>query len=142
MYARFQPRTADFQKDVGDDMRATLEAALARHSTLTEGAWISVPFADQAFELLVQKLRPGRAVSVIGTRAPLFLVLDVALANSSVKFGAASLLLSQSRRRQGVTPLPLLAHAAQTLMENNPAPAPSSHCVQKPMESQVISAGS
>ena len=66
VYARFQPRTADFQKDVGDDVRVTLEAALERHSTLTEGNWISVPFAGSSFELLVQKLRPGKAVSVIG----------------------------------------------------------------------------
>jgi hypothetical protein len=66
IYVRFQPRAADFQREVGGDVRAVLEAALERHSTLTEGGWISVPFAGGAFELLVQKLRPGRAVSVIG----------------------------------------------------------------------------
>ena len=50
-------------------MRPVLEAALATHSALSEGAWIRVPFGGGAFELLVQKLRPGRAVSVIGGRA-------------------------------------------------------------------------
>lgn len=67
---RFQPRSADFQKEVGGDVRAVLEAALERHSTLSEGDWISVPFAGTAFDLTVQKLRPGRAVSVIGAPCP------------------------------------------------------------------------
>ena len=65
-YARFQPRTAEFQQAVGEDVRGALEAALARHSALTQGDWIRVPFAGQDFELLVQKTRPGKAVSVIG----------------------------------------------------------------------------
>ena len=65
-YARFQPRTAEFQQAVGEDVRGALEAALARHSTLTQGNWIRVPFGGQDFELLVQKTRPGKAVSVIG----------------------------------------------------------------------------
>ena len=43
-----------------------LEAALARHSDLTKGDWIRVPFGGQDFELLEQKTRPGKAVSVIG----------------------------------------------------------------------------
>ena len=47
-------------------MRPVLEAALAAHSALSEGAWIGVPFAGATHELLVQKLRPARAVSVIG----------------------------------------------------------------------------
>ena len=63
---RFQPLTADFQREVGDDVRAVLEAALERHSTLTEGNRISAPFGEVSFELLVQKLRPGNAISVIG----------------------------------------------------------------------------
>ncbi|EIE20461.1 hypothetical protein COCSUDRAFT_43901 [Coccomyxa subellipsoidea C-169] len=66
-YVRFQPWSADFQREVGGDVRAVLEAALERHSTLSEGDWISVPFAGTAFDLTVQKLRPGRAVSVIDT---------------------------------------------------------------------------
>ena len=66
MYARFQPRSAAFQAEVGDDVRPVLEAALAAHSALSEGAWIGVPFAGATHELLVQKLRPARAVSVIG----------------------------------------------------------------------------
>ena len=49
-----------------DDVRSVLEAALVRHSTLTQGNWISVPFGGQEHELLVQKTRPGTAVSVIG----------------------------------------------------------------------------
>ena len=65
-YARFQPRTAEFQRAVGGDVRGALEAALARHSALTQGDWIRVPFAGQDFDLLVQKTRPGKAVSVIG----------------------------------------------------------------------------
>ena len=47
-------------------MRGVLEAALGRHSTLTQGNWISVSFAGQEHELLVQKTRPGSAISVIG----------------------------------------------------------------------------
>jgi len=69
VYARLQPATADFQKEVGGDVREVLEAALARHSTLCEGDWLTAEHAGRAFELHVQKLRPARAVSVIG--APL-----------------------------------------------------------------------
>ena len=67
-YARFQPRTAGFQQAeaVKEDVRGVLEAALGRHSTLTEGNWIRVALAGQECELLVQKTRPGTAVSVIG----------------------------------------------------------------------------
>ncbi len=65
-YARFQPRAAGFQQAVGGDVRGVLEAALARHSTLTQGDWISVSVAGQEHELLVQKTRPGTAISVIG----------------------------------------------------------------------------
>ena len=58
------------QRAVGEDVRGALEAALARHSALTQGDWIRVPFGGQDFELLVQKTRPGKAVlrhrSVIG----------------------------------------------------------------------------
>lgn len=71
LYARFQPRSADFQKLVGEHVEPVLEAALAAHSTLSEGSWIKVPFGDSSYELLVQKLRPGRAVSVIGARSAL-----------------------------------------------------------------------
>ena len=65
-YARFQPRAAGFQQAVDDDVRGVLEAALSRHSTLTQGNWITVSFAGQEHELLVQKTRPGKAISVIG----------------------------------------------------------------------------
>ena len=75
VYARFQPRAAGFQQAVGDDVRGVLEAALARHSTLTQGNWISVPFGRQEHELLVQKTRPGTAVSVIGQSLQGFLLL-------------------------------------------------------------------
>ncbi|CAL5229441.1 g12764 [Coccomyxa viridis] len=66
-YARFQPRAAGFQQAVEGDVRGVLEAALARHSTLTQGDWISVSVAGQEHELLVQKTRPGAAISVIDT---------------------------------------------------------------------------
>ena len=36
-YARFQPRTAEFQRAVGEDVRGAPEAALTRHSALTQG---------------------------------------------------------------------------------------------------------
>lgn len=67
-YVRFQPRAAGFQDAVKNDVRGVLEAALGRHSTLTQGNWIRVPLAGQEYELLVQKTRPGKAVSVIGRR--------------------------------------------------------------------------
>lgn len=50
-------------------MRGVLEAALSRHSTLTQGDWIDVSIGGQEHELLVQKTRPGTAISVIGTRS-------------------------------------------------------------------------
>lgn len=68
MYARLQPAAAGFQKEVGGDVRDVLEAALARHSTLSEGDWLTAEHAGRAFDLRVQKLRPAAAVSVIGAR--------------------------------------------------------------------------
>lgn len=41
-YVRFQPRTADFQREVGDAVGEVLTAALFTHSVLTEGDWIQV----------------------------------------------------------------------------------------------------
>lgn len=66
VYARLQPAAADFQREVGDDVREVLEAVLARHSTLSEGDWLTAEHAGRAFDLRVQKLRPAAAVSVIG----------------------------------------------------------------------------
>ena len=69
VYARLQPAAAEFQKEVGGDVREVLEAALARHSTLSEGDWLSAEHAGRAYDLRVQKLRPAAAVSVIGARS-------------------------------------------------------------------------
>ncbi|KAK9824172.1 hypothetical protein WJX72_008287 [[Myrmecia] bisecta] len=66
-YARFQPRTADFQKEVAESVEAVLEAALATHCALTEGDWIRVPFGGKDYDLRVQKLKPEPQVSVIDT---------------------------------------------------------------------------
>ena len=66
VYARLQPAAAGFQKEVGGDVRDVLEAALARHSTLSEGDWLTAEHAGRTFDLRVQKLRPAAAVSVIG----------------------------------------------------------------------------
>ena len=66
VYARLQPAAAGFQKEVGGDVREVLEAALARHSTLSEGDWLTAEHAGRTFDLRVQKLRPAAAVSVIG----------------------------------------------------------------------------
>ncbi len=65
-YARLQPAEAGFQKGVGGDVREVLEAALARHSTLSEGDWLDAQYGGRAYALRVQKLRPAAAVSVIG----------------------------------------------------------------------------
>ncbi|KAK9833421.1 hypothetical protein WJX81_003671 [Elliptochloris bilobata] len=67
VYARLQPAVAEFQKEVGGDVREVLEAALARHSTLSEGDWLTAAHAGRSYELRVQKLHPAAAVSVIDT---------------------------------------------------------------------------
>lgn len=67
-YVKFQPRHAAFQKAVGDDVSAVLEAALATHSCLSAGDWLRVAgaAAGPPYDLRVLELRPGSAVSVIG----------------------------------------------------------------------------
>ena len=65
-FARFQPATADFQKDVGADMEAVLEAALHARSSLSQGDWVVARHAGQSYALRVQHLQPEAAVSVIG----------------------------------------------------------------------------
>ena len=63
---RLQPMTAAFQKLVGDSVEDVLVAALSARSTITEGDWLGVDFADSHYQLRVQQLRPSRQVSVIG----------------------------------------------------------------------------
>ena len=65
-FARFQPATADFQKDVGAEMEAVLEAALHARSSLSQGDWVNAQHAGQSYALRVQHLQPEAAVSVIG----------------------------------------------------------------------------
>ena len=66
---RFQPRLADFQRDVGDAVGDALTTALLTHAALSEGDWVEVPLGDAKYDLRVLELRPSPAVSVIG--APL-----------------------------------------------------------------------
>lgn len=63
----FQPRSASFQQDVGEDIRGVLEAALLQHSCLTQGDWLSVPHGGQQYDLRICELHPEPAVSVIDT---------------------------------------------------------------------------
>ena len=63
---RLQPQTADFQKQVGDSVEDVLVAALSARSTITQGDWLAVDFADGHYQLRVQQLQPARQVSVIG----------------------------------------------------------------------------
>ena len=65
-FARLQPKTADFQQEVGEHMEAVLEAALSTRSTITEGDWLAVDFCGKKFLLRVQSLLPAPQVSVIG----------------------------------------------------------------------------
>ena len=51
---------------MGDEVRAVLEATLARHSVLSVGDWVSVEHGGSTYDLRVQQLRPAPAVSVIG----------------------------------------------------------------------------
>ena len=63
----FQPRSADFQQLVGDDIREVLETCLLRHSCLTVGDWVTVVHGEHAFDLRVKELQPEPSVSVIDT---------------------------------------------------------------------------
>jgi ubiquitin fusion degradation protein 1 len=65
--AVFQPRSASFQQDVGEDIRGVLEAALLQHSCLTQGDWLSVPHGGQQYDLRICELHTEPAVSVIDT---------------------------------------------------------------------------
>ncbi len=65
-FAKFQPATADFQKEVGADMEGVLEAALHARSSLSQGDWVDAQHAGRSFALRVQQLQPEAAVSVIG----------------------------------------------------------------------------
>lgn len=63
----FQPRSATFQQEVGEDIREVLEAALLQHSCLTRGDWLAVRHGEQQYDLRVCDLQPEAAVSVIDT---------------------------------------------------------------------------
>ena len=61
-----QPEVIHFQQAVGDQVEQVLETALRARSTLTQGDYLSVPFADEVFRLQVTSLAPEAQVSVIG----------------------------------------------------------------------------
>ena len=63
----FQPRSASFQQEVGEDIRGVLEGALLQHSCLTRGDWLAVPHGGQRYDLRICDLHPEAAVSVIDT---------------------------------------------------------------------------
>ena len=65
-YVRFQPRSADFQRDVGADLEQVLSAAMLTRSTLTEGQWVQVEHAGTVYSLKVLSLQPAPAVSIVG----------------------------------------------------------------------------
>ena len=65
-FVRFQPQSAEFQRQVGGDVEVVLETALLTRSTLTEGDWLSVAHGGQKYDLRVQQLQPAPQVSVIG----------------------------------------------------------------------------
>lgn len=65
-FVRFQPQSADFQKEVGADVETVLEQTLLTRSTLTEGDWVAVSHAERQWDLRVQQLQPAAQVSVIG----------------------------------------------------------------------------
>jgi hypothetical protein len=64
--AVFQPRSALFQECVGEAMRDVLEDALHTHSCLSEGDWVEVQHAGQAFDLRVRELHPEAQVRPTG----------------------------------------------------------------------------
>ena len=63
----FQPRSAEFQSFVGDDVREVLEKALLCHSCLSIGDWIELEHNDVRFQLRVRELEPAPSVSIIDT---------------------------------------------------------------------------
>ena len=66
---RFQPRSADFQKAVGEGVEHVLQASMFTHSTLTEGEWVQIAHKGTLHDLKVLSLQPGPAVSIIGEPA-------------------------------------------------------------------------
>ena len=66
-YARFQPRAAGFQEEIGESVEQVLQASMFTHSTLTEGEWVQVHHAGSLHDLKVLALKPEAAVSIIGT---------------------------------------------------------------------------
>lgn len=65
--AVFQPRSAEFQSKIGDDIRDVLENCLLQHSCLTVGDWVTVKHEGEDFDLQVKELEPEFSVSVIDT---------------------------------------------------------------------------
>lgn len=63
----FQPRSAEFQSKVGEQIREVLEEALLQHSCLTVGDWIQVVYEGECFDVRVRELEPENAVSIIDT---------------------------------------------------------------------------
>jgi ubiquitin fusion degradation protein 1 len=63
----FQPRSASFQGDVGEDIRGVLEGALLQHSCLTRGDWLEVRHGGEQYDLRICGTHPDDAVSVIDT---------------------------------------------------------------------------
>ena len=61
-----QPEVMHFQQTVGENVEQLLETALRARSTLTQGDYLSIPFADEVFRLQVTSLEPEAQVSVIG----------------------------------------------------------------------------
>lgn len=63
----FQPRSAEFQPAVGDDLRDILEQCLLQHSCLTVGDWVTVQCGGVDYDLRVKELEPEASVSIIDT---------------------------------------------------------------------------
>ena len=63
---RFQPRSADFQKVVGEGVEHVLQASMFTHSTLTEGEWVQIAHEGTLHDVKVLSLQPEAAVSIIG----------------------------------------------------------------------------
>lgn len=73
---RFQPRSADFQKAVGEVMEHALQASMFTHSTLTEGEWVQIAHEGAVHDVKVLTLQPEAAVSIIGKFLNLAVVLS------------------------------------------------------------------
>ncbi|KAF6262501.1 ubiquitin fusion degradation protein UFD1-domain-containing protein [Scenedesmus sp. NREL 46B-D3] len=69
-YVRFQPELRAFHDVVGSDpevLRSSLEQCLLGYCTLSQGDWVQVAHAGEAYNLRVLEVQPGGAASVIDT---------------------------------------------------------------------------